>query len=81
MAQMIDDEVKDLVDRGYNDAKKILTDRLNDLHTLAKSLLEYETLTGDEITTILKGDKIRAEDASKESGEKYQSTLDKYLRG
>ncbi len=81
MAQMIDDEVKDLVDRGYNDAKKILTDRLNDLHTLAKSLLEYETLTGDEITTLLKGEKIRAEDDSKDSGEKYESTLDKYLRG
>ncbi len=52
---MIDHEVKRLVQTGHDEAKRILTERLDDLHTLAKALLEYETLTGDEITNALKG--------------------------
>jgi len=35
--------------------RRILTERLEDLHTLAKALLEFETLSGDEITNVLKG--------------------------
>ena len=54
-AQMIDAEVRRLVQGGYDEAKRILTERLEDLHTLAKALLEYETLTGDEIISVLKG--------------------------
>src|ERR1700758_3794908 len=48
-AKIIDAEVKRLVQEGYNEAKRILTEKMEDLHTLARSLLEYETLTGDEI--------------------------------
>ncbi|HEX7884572.1 MAG TPA: cell division protein FtsH, partial [Phenylobacterium sp.] len=44
-----------LVEGGENEARRILTEKLEDLHTLAKSLLEYETLTGDEIINALKG--------------------------
>jgi cell division protease FtsH len=54
-ARKIDAEVKRLVQTGYEEAKRILTERLEDLHVLAKALLEYETLTGDEITNALKG--------------------------
>jgi cell division protease FtsH len=54
-ARTIDSEVKLLVQGGYMEAKRILNERLEDLHTLAKALLEYETLTGDEITNALKG--------------------------
>ncbi|MCA6227882.1 ATP-dependent zinc metalloprotease FtsH, partial [Phenylobacterium sp.] len=54
-ARIIDEEVKRLVQSGYDEAKRILTERIEDLHTLAKALLEYETLTGDEITNALKG--------------------------
>jgi cell division protease FtsH len=54
-AQKIDSEVRRLVQAGLDEARRILTERLDDLHTLAKSLLEYETLTGDEITNVLKG--------------------------
>jgi cell division protease FtsH len=54
-ARKIDAEVKRLVQTGYNEAKRILTERIDDLHTLAKALLEYETLTGDEISNALKG--------------------------
>ena len=63
--KVIDDEVRRLVDTGYEAAKRILTDRIDDLHALAQGLLEYETLTGDEIDQVLRGEKInRDEDDS-----------------
>ncbi|MBG78402.1 MAG: cell division protein FtsH [Alphaproteobacteria bacterium] len=55
---IIEDEVRSLVDEGYTKAKKVLTDQLEDLHTLAKALLEYELLSGDEIKAVLNGEKI-----------------------
>jgi cell division protease FtsH len=54
-AKIIDAEVKRLVQQGFDEAKNILTTRLEDLHTLAKSLLEYETLSGEEIIKVLQG--------------------------
>jgi len=54
-SRIIDAEVKRLVQGGYAEAKRILTEKLEDLHTLAKALLEYETLSGDEIINALKG--------------------------
>jgi cell division protease FtsH len=61
-ANIIDAEVKRLVQTGYDEAKRILTERLEDLHTLAKALLEYETLSGDEIVNALKGVKPNREE-------------------
>lgn len=49
----IDREVKKLVDSGYKRAKKILQDNLDKLHLLAKTLLEKETLTGQEIAELV----------------------------
>jgi cell division protease FtsH len=57
-AQKIDDEVKRLVQAGYDDAKRILTENMDGLHRLAKTLLELETLSGDEIAKILNGEEI-----------------------
>ncbi len=54
-AKLIDSEVKRLVDYGHDEARRILTEKIDDLHTLAKSLLEFETLSGDEIAGVLKG--------------------------
>ena len=63
--KVIDDEVRRLVDTGYEAAKHILTERIDDLHALAQGLLEYETLTGEEIDKVLRGEKInRDEDDS-----------------
>ncbi|HEX3887309.1 MAG TPA: ATP-dependent zinc metalloprotease FtsH [Phenylobacterium sp.] len=62
-ANIIDSEVKRLVQDGYEEAKRILTEKLTDLHTLAKALLEYETLSGDEIVNALKGVAPNREDA------------------
>jgi cell division protease FtsH len=54
-ARKIDFEVRRLVQNAHDEARRILTERLDDLHTLAKALLEYETLTGDEIVSVIKG--------------------------
>jgi cell division protease FtsH len=62
-ANIIDAEIKRLVQSGYDEAKRILTEKIDDLHTLAKALLEYETLSGDEIINALKGVKPNREEA------------------
>jgi cell division protease FtsH len=54
-AEKIDSEVRRLVQGGLDEARRILTERIEDLHTLAKALLEYETLSGDEIMGLFKG--------------------------
>jgi cell division protease FtsH len=54
-ARIIDAEIKRLTQAGLDEARRILTEKIEDLHTVAKSLLEYETLTGDEIIAVLKG--------------------------
>ena len=54
-SQLIDKEVRRLVDEAYTSAKKILKTKSKDLEALAKGLLEYETLSGDEIKDLLKG--------------------------
>ena len=57
-AKLIDSEIRQIVDSCYDLAKKILNEKIDDLHALAKGLIEYETLNGDEITTLLKEGKI-----------------------
>jgi cell division protease FtsH len=61
-SRKIDAEVKRLTQTGFDEARRILTERLEDLHTLAKAMLEYETLTGVEITDVLKGIPPKRED-------------------
>jgi cell division protease FtsH len=57
-AREIDNEIKSIIDHAYAEAHRILTERLADLHALAKGLLEYETLSGDEIRMVINGEKI-----------------------
>jgi cell division protease FtsH len=52
-AKKVDEEVKKIVDKGYERAKKVLTEKVDDLHKLAKALLIYETLSGDEIRDLM----------------------------
>jgi cell division protease FtsH len=52
-AKKVDSEVKKIVEAGYERAKKVLTEKIDDLHKLAKALLVYETLTGDEIRDLM----------------------------
>jgi len=57
-AQIIDEEIRKFVDTANERARKILTEKLDGLHTLANGLLEYETLSGDEIDALLRGETI-----------------------
>jgi len=52
-SKKVDAEVKKIVDIGYQRAKKIITEKLDDLHKLAKALLTYETLSGEEIKDLI----------------------------
>ncbi|MEL6644312.1 MAG: ATP-dependent zinc metalloprotease FtsH [Pseudomonadota bacterium] len=58
----IDDKVKEIVDTGYETAKRILTEKRDDLERLAQGLLEYETLTGNEITRVIAGEPLNRGD-------------------
>ena len=57
-SQMIDQEVRRIIEEAYNKAKDILLAKNSDLHLLAKALLEHETLTGEQIKILLAGGEI-----------------------
>jgi len=52
-ANKVDIEIKKIVDAGYQRAKKIITEKIDDLHKIAKALLLYETLSGEEINDLI----------------------------
>ncbi|WP_068113974.1 ATP-dependent zinc metalloprotease FtsH [Tropicimonas marinistellae] len=60
--ERIDEEVRRLVDEGYERAKQILTEKSQDLENLAQGLLEYETLTGPEIQKVINGEPLNRGD-------------------
>jgi cell division protease FtsH len=57
-AQVIDREVRDIVERNYRRAVEILSDKMQALHDLSAALLEFETLDGEEIDQVIRGEKI-----------------------
>ena len=71
-AKKVDAEIKKIVDAGYKRAKKILTEKIDDMHKLAKALISYETLTGDEITDLILKNKSpkRTEDLKEDENDK-----------
>ena len=52
-AKKVDSEIRKIVDQGYDRARKVLTEKIDDLHKLAKALLTYETLSGEEIENLI----------------------------
>ncbi|MBI1622332.1 ATP-dependent zinc metalloprotease FtsH [Aquamicrobium zhengzhouense] len=56
-AQLIDAEVRRLIDEAYKEARRILTDHRDEWLAIAEGLLEFETLSGDEIKAIIRGEK------------------------
>jgi cell division protease FtsH len=66
-ARKIDHEVRRLVDEGYDEARRLLSEHRDELETLAQGLLEFETLTGEEIKDLLNGKRPVREDPSEES--------------
>ncbi len=61
-ARIIDEEVRRIIEEGENTARNILTEKIEDLHKIAEGLLEFETLTADDIEELLSGKKIKKAD-------------------
>ncbi|MED5476237.1 MAG: ATP-dependent zinc metalloprotease FtsH [Candidatus Neomarinimicrobiota bacterium] len=57
-AKIIDEEVTEFILRAEETAENILNENIKDLHNIAKALLEFETISGDEMKTIIEGGKI-----------------------
>ncbi|MAQ35797.1 cell division protein FtsH [Thioclava sediminum] len=66
--ELIEEEVRGLIEDGYQEARRILTERIEDWERLAQGLLEYETLTGDEIKKVLSGEPLGGDDDDSSSG-------------
>jgi cell division protease FtsH len=68
--ELIEQEVKDLIEEGYQTARRVLLEKEEEFERLAKGLLEYETLTGDEIKKVIAGVPLGEDDdaASPPSG-------------
>lgn len=60
--RLIEQEVKRLIDEGYETARRILIEKSDEFERLAQGLLEYETLTGDEIKKVVAGEKLGGDD-------------------
>jgi cell division protease FtsH len=74
-AELIDSEVKRLIDEGYNNAAKILKKNLDKLHLLANALIEHETLTGEQINNLLAGKSIDAKPSGSKKSKKDDDVL------
>ena len=59
---LIENEVKALIDEGYDTARRVLLEKNTEFERLAQGLLEYETLTGDEIKKVVAGEPIGGDD-------------------
>ncbi|MGM0741532.1 MAG: ATP-dependent zinc metalloprotease FtsH [Pseudomonadota bacterium] len=70
--ELIEDEVKRMIDEAYEKAHKILTEKKDEWDRLAQGLLEYETLTGEEIARVIRGEPPDSDDDSGGSPEKEE---------
>ena len=75
-ARLVDAEIKRLVTEGYEGAKKLLKEKEKEWTMLAEALIEYETLTGDEINQVIAGEKIdKSAECPVEEGKRTQSSI------
>jgi cell division protease FtsH len=63
-AKLIDEEVRRIIEQAEALARKVLTEHIDELHAIAKALLEYETLSGDEVRALMRGESIHRENPS-----------------
>ena len=57
-AHAVDEEIRGIVDGAYAEARRILTENIDQLHAVAKALLEFETLSGDELRGLVRGEPV-----------------------
>jgi cell division protease FtsH len=69
-AKTIDEEIRGIVDTGYQRARQTLTENLDGLHAVARGLLEYESLNGDEIKQLLRGEPVVRDNGPDDPGSK-----------
>lgn len=62
--ELIEQEVRDLIEQGYQDAFRILSEKTEEFERLAKGLLEYETLTGEDIGRVIRGETLGGDDTT-----------------
>ena len=75
-ARLVDAEIKRLVTEGYEGARKLLKEKEKEWTMLAEALIEYETLTGDEIKQVIAGEKIdKSAECPGEEGKRTQSSI------
>ncbi len=73
-ARIIDQEIRRFVDEAEKRARTILTERTDELHSLAQALLEYETLSAEDVATVLKGEEIHPATAEEPPAEESASS-------
>jgi cell division protease FtsH len=61
-AKLIDEEIRGIIDTAESTARRLLTDHRDQLETIAQGLLEYETLSGDEVKNLIEGRPIQRPD-------------------
>ena len=74
-SNMVDAEIKRIVNDAHAEATRILTENRDSLERLAQTLLEYETLTGEEINQILRGETIDRPDPMADMPKPVRSKL------
>ncbi len=57
-AKLIDEEIRSLIQAGESTARRILTEKVDKLHAVAKALLELETISGEEVQAVMRGEDI-----------------------
>ena len=74
-ARVIDEEIRALVEAGEAEARQVLEDHIDELHIVGKALLEYETLSGDEVRHLIAGGQIERPDPDEDTGDRSRSSV------
>jgi cell division protease FtsH len=76
-AREIDAEVRRIIEEGYRKSKKILTESIDQLHIIAKALIEHETLSGLQIKNLVQGKDLNSEESSIEEPSEISNPIKK----
>jgi cell division protease FtsH len=74
-AKLIDQEIRQLIDNAESHARKILRKNIKHLHNLAKALLDYETLSGDDVKQLISKGKLKSTKGSDKSAPNRKTSI------